>query len=224
MRIEIEIPKDFESDYKGDMFKDFFSRVLCDIENGTLCGNYEKETAEMFLKAFDESRIAFDTEKVIEKFEEKTDFLKDCTKYGNKNAEQQEKSYSTMMMYEVADLVDDLIEIVKQEAEQYEECYKDCEQCEAYDKEKHHCPKFCKVIKETVKEIEENHNGWIPCSERLPEECVRVLLQDFGGYITLEKCERKNRIKGFTDRNWWSSANNYLAWQLLPEPYNPKGE
>ena len=50
------------------------------------------------------------------------------------------------------------IEIVKQEAEKYEECYKDCGDCEAYNKEKHHCPKFCKVIKETVKEIEENHN------------------------------------------------------------------
>ena len=97
-------------------------------------------------------------EKIIEKLEERTSFLSDCTKYGNKDAEQQNKSYSTMMMYEVADLVDDLIEIIKQEAEQYEECYKDCGDCEAYNKEKHHCPKFCKVIKETVKEIEENHN------------------------------------------------------------------
>lgn len=55
-------------------------------------------------------------------------------------------------------ITNEAIEIVKQEAEQYEECYKDCGECEAYDKEKHHCPKFCKVIKETVKEIEENHN------------------------------------------------------------------
>ena len=53
-------------------------------------------------------------EKIIEKLEERTSFLSDCTKYGNKDAEQQNKSYSTMMMYEVADLVDDLIEIVKQ--------------------------------------------------------------------------------------------------------------
>ena len=52
---------------------------------------------------------------IVEKLEEKTEFLKDCTKYGNESAEQQEKSYSTMMMYEVADLVDDLIDIVKQE-------------------------------------------------------------------------------------------------------------
>ena len=54
--------------------------------------------------------------------------------------------------------VKECMEIVQKVAEQYEECYKDCGDCEAYDKEKHHCPKFCKVIKETVKEIEENHN------------------------------------------------------------------
>ena len=54
--------------------------------------------------------------------------------------------------------VKECMEIVKQEAEKYEERYKDCGDCEAYNKEKHHCPKFCKVIKETVKEIEENHN------------------------------------------------------------------
>ena len=55
-------------------------------------------------------------------------------------------------------ITNEAIEIVKQEAADYEECYKDCGECEAYNKEKHHCPKFCKVIKETVKEIEENHN------------------------------------------------------------------
>ena len=57
---------------------------------------------------------AYDIDKVVAELEERTDFLKDCTKYGNKNAKQQAESYSTMMMYEVADLVDDLIEIVKQ--------------------------------------------------------------------------------------------------------------
>ena len=57
--------------------------------------------------------IAYDTDKVVEQLEERTAFLKDCTKYGNKTAEQQSKSYDTMMMYEVKDLVDDLLEIVK---------------------------------------------------------------------------------------------------------------
>lgn len=56
---------------------------------------------------------AYDPDKVVEQLEERTEFLKDCKKYGNKTADQQSKSYDTMMMYEVADLVDDLTEIVK---------------------------------------------------------------------------------------------------------------
>lgn len=61
----------------------------------------------------DAQPTAYDPNKVVEQLEERTAFLKDCTKYGNKTAEQQSKSYDTMMMYEVKDLVDDLLEIVK---------------------------------------------------------------------------------------------------------------
>ena len=75
-------------------------------------------------------------------------------------------------------VVDDAIEIVKQEAERYEECYKDCGDCEVYDKEKFHCPKFCKVIKETVKEIEDNHNEWIPCSGCI--DCKHKECENYG--------------------------------------------
>lgn len=32
--------------------------------------------------------------------------LKDATKYGNKDAEQQAHSYGTMMLYEIADMID----------------------------------------------------------------------------------------------------------------------
>lgn len=69
-----------------------------------------------FLRAasvIDAQPTAYDPDKVVEQLEERTAFLKDCTKYGNKTAEQQSKSYDTMMMYEVKDLVDDLLEIVK---------------------------------------------------------------------------------------------------------------
>ena len=52
----IEIPKEFEVDFKTDKFKDFFSRVVADIDCKGLCGNYEKEIAEMFIKAFEESK------------------------------------------------------------------------------------------------------------------------------------------------------------------------
>lgn len=51
----LKIPKAFIIDYKTDKFKDFFERVICDVEDGVLCGNYEKETLEMLKKAFEES-------------------------------------------------------------------------------------------------------------------------------------------------------------------------
>ena len=55
MKVVIDIPKDFERDYIVDKFKDFFSRVIADIDCKGMCGRYEKEIAEMFLKAFDDS-------------------------------------------------------------------------------------------------------------------------------------------------------------------------
>ena len=83
-------------------------------------------------------------EKIIEKLEELHE------RYINQ--------YGAVGVNPMAFSVKECMKIVKQEAAAYEECYKDCGECEAYDKEKHHCPKFCKVIKETVKEIEENHD------------------------------------------------------------------
>ncbi len=61
----------------------------------------------------DNEPTAYDPDKVVKRLKERTAFLNDCTKYGNNTAEQQDKSYGTMMMYEVKDLVDDLLEIVK---------------------------------------------------------------------------------------------------------------
>ena len=55
MKVVIDIPKDFTGDYIADKFKDFFSRVIADINCKGMCGRYEKEIAEMFLKAFDDS-------------------------------------------------------------------------------------------------------------------------------------------------------------------------
>ena len=55
MKVVIDIPKDFTGDYIADKFKDFFSRVISDIDCNGMCGRYEKEIAEMFLKAFDDS-------------------------------------------------------------------------------------------------------------------------------------------------------------------------
>ena len=43
--------------------------------------------------------------------------LNNATKYGNKTAEQQHFSYSTMMMYEIADILDDAPVVIEAEGE-----------------------------------------------------------------------------------------------------------
>lgn len=71
------------------------------------------------------------------------------------------------------------IQIINELAEEYEPCTKSCTDCEAYDLVKHNCPKFCKVIKETVEEVKENHNNdWIPCSGC--EDCQHKECEHYG--------------------------------------------
>ena len=57
MKLTIDIPKRYERDFIIDKFKDFFSRVIADMDYSGLCGNYEKEIAEMFLEAFDNAIV-----------------------------------------------------------------------------------------------------------------------------------------------------------------------
>lgn len=117
--------------------------------------------------------------------------------------------------------LDRAIEIVNQLAEEYEECYKDCGQCEAYDKEKHHCPKFCKLIKDTVAEIEENQSGWIPCSDKTPSGEFYHLVCTVKGGRTIARYRGLGR--------WWDLHSHevedeVIAWQPLPAPYHPSND
>lgn len=108
MKLIIDIPTEFECDYVGDKFKDFFSRLLCDIEKGTLCGHYENETAEMFLKAFDES---VPMANIVEKLEEREKYLKKAMKESHENGHRfsEEKAMNERVAIRYA------INIVKQE-------------------------------------------------------------------------------------------------------------
>ena len=57
MKLMIEIPKEFEVDYGADKFNEFFGRVKADINEGVLCGRYEKETIEMLEKALKNATV-----------------------------------------------------------------------------------------------------------------------------------------------------------------------
>ena len=72
MRIEIDIPKEFEEHFNQDKFKDSLERIMADIKHSLesgywLCaGRYEYETIEMLQKAFEDSKQAYDIDKVVE--------------------------------------------------------------------------------------------------------------------------------------------------------------
>ena len=76
MIIEIEIPKEFEEHFKQNKFKDSFGRIMEEIRSTlrsrycSYAGRYEYETIEMLQKAFENSRKAYDIDKVVEELEE----------------------------------------------------------------------------------------------------------------------------------------------------------
>lgn len=97
----------------------------------------------------------------------------------------------------------------------------DCTDCREYDHERHNCPKWCKVIRNTVEELKAEQR-WIPCSERLPEdeEEVIVSVRDDSGDNTLD----------YSSCGWYACAGDFwvvdndpcykvVAWMPLPEPY-----
>ena len=84
------------------------------------------------------------------------------------------------------------------------------------------------IVKQTAAEY---NNGWIPCSVRLPDEA-------FGCLVTVMDCnpstqtEFENILPYFVgyDGETWNDADGeeipfeVIAWQPLPQPYQPKGE
>ena len=67
----------------------------------------------------------------------------------------------------------------------------------------------------------EYNNGWIPCSERLPEESLNSVL-GFDAYrkrcCLVQYCGGRWILDNDID------SVKIIAWQQLPEPYRPKGE
>lgn len=79
---------------------------------------------------------------------------------------------------------------------------------------------------------EEYKGGWIPVSERLPKigtlvlattesgnVCDDVLIYDYVCSTSKEPC-----FHMWDDEMWNCYTPRVIAWQPLPEPYQPKGE
>ena len=77
------------------------------------------------------------------------------------------------------------------------------------------------------KVAEEYNNGWISCSERLPEEYGDYLVwwTDItrGQYYEIVEYEPNNGWIGDIPQSF-EGKYSVIAWRPLPEPYQPKGE
>ena len=88
---------------------------------------------------------------------------------------------------------------------------------------------LCRAIEIVKQEAEKYNNGWIPCSERLPDEA-------FGCLVTVMDCnpstqtEFENILPYFVgyDGETWNDADGeeipfeVVAWQKLPLPFKDK--
>ena len=92
--------------------------------------------------------------------------------------------------------------------------------------------KSIKAVNELAEEFGKDTNvttkdGWIPCSERLPEEDGNYLVQQEDGRINiLHYCKGWNCTYMDVDKTRWSNAcerKDIIAWQPLPAPFK-KGE
>ncbi|RHR72609.1 DUF551 domain-containing protein [Eubacterium sp. AF15-50] len=69
-------------------------------------------------------------------------------------------------------------------------------------------------------EKETKNNGWIPCSERLPEDGTRVIACFKHGLVTELKYKSAGIFEGINEY----VAEVIDAWMPLPEPYREEQE
>lgn len=79
------------------------------------------------------------------------------------------------------------------------------------------------VMLDDVERIIRSHmedDGWIPCSERLPEDGTYMCTLDG------ELCGIDEPFTGMCgiENGVWDEPDCVLAWKPLPEPYRPKEE
>ena len=83
-----------------------------------------------------------------------------------------------------------------------------------------------KAIEIVKQETEQYNNGWIPCSEKLPELRKDVLVTvKYTGFMGMHGYWIKTGHME-AENDWWGdcTGGEVIAWQPLPEPYRSKGE
>lgn len=87
-------------------------------------------------------------------------------------------------------------------------------------------------VKDIIKDLGLENNGWIPCSETLPDDNANLVLVVVNGKPT-NSITFKNALELaiYDEEDGWILEHypeakdiDVIAWQPLPEPYQQKGE
>lgn len=111
--------------------------------------------------------------------------------------------------------------------EQQEKAFDEwCPDCKEYDKDRHCCPRFSKVIRGALDEVEQQR--WIPASEALPEDYTDVLVWfeyfRYGNYNCMYQTYGIGTYSARYD-SWMINHESgwhklrVIAWRPLPEVY-----
>jgi hypothetical protein len=108
--------------------------------------------------------------------------------------------------------------------EQQEKAFDEwCTDCKEYDKDRHCCPRFSRVIRGAVDEVKQQ--GWVPVSERLPEKdkCYTVTVKNEGLSPYVDECYWNGDDKVFERWDDYSDTliqvPNVIAWKPITEAY-----
>lgn len=173
--------------------------------------------------------------------EEKISRLKDILSEINEN-----DNAVCYLTSEDNELIESAIEALEQEP-----CYNPdewCHDCSEYNHDKHCCPRYNKVIRNTVEEMKQPKTGhWILVSEGLPEDIKPVIVtwkntdpKSYYQYIVgkhfIGTAHYKNgkwfwyssvtedllAEYGRCDSEEFDEAIEVIAWMPLPEPFEPQ--
>ena len=99
-----------------------------------------------------------------------------------------------------------------------------CTDCKEYDKDRHCCPRFNKVIRKAIWDA----NRWISCDERLPKKndqyIVTIMIRQDACCAEEYHVDVADYENGaFEPLNvWFGDVVRVTAWMPLPEPYDRK--
>ena len=156
-------------------------------------------------------------EKIIEKLECEYEDIKEIY-----------KRTKDMSFYFTFQGVNKAIEIVKKESEKRYHGHFGCNTNGEHEKCNGCGLTDCKNRNKIWFGVSDDNNGWILCSERMPEvpegidddECPEFI-------VTIKGANKATTLKCASDGTWFDEFGNIydaIAWQKLPQPYQPKGE